>query len=80
MIVVVGKESCCMNIMLKWWTYSDSMGIGPFDIAIIKYCCCLLQDYKRIVGTIQNNILDTDIATHLKKLKFIKEMASCKHH
>eukprot|EP00731_Ephydatia_muelleri_P031041 Em0022g555a len=35
------------------------------------------SDYKRIVGTIQNNILDTDIATHLKKLKFIKEMASC---
>ena len=35
-----------------------------------------LQEYKQVLALIQSNILDTDIATHLRKMSDINQMGS----
>ena len=36
------------------------------------------QEYKKVLDLIQSNILDTDIATHLRKMKDMQQMGKGK--
>lgn len=38
----------------------------------------LVQEYKQLLDLMQSNILDTDIATHLRKFKDIQLMGTSK--